>query len=733
MVMVNRPKPGSLLPLLTVFYALPALAQPQPDTLAFAQHMATYRTPGRELTAPEVRSIQTEYLAWLSARVSAGRTIDLMNAELAAAELIDSADRKGGQTGYVAKIQLSPESVPPDALNLPADLMTVVLRIYTGKDCGADDTLVLYRRATRQRIGWLNAETDYTHGHLFGAVAVGAEGSTGAQLVATDWIASGCLVSRRQVFRIDCIAGEKNVQILAQSPSEAQEYSTRILLDKDTVQFKFESGYPSIGKADRLSEQRYLVQGSHALRLAPLGLSLYEFIWEWLRLDDADAARFSTPAAAAQHHEVMTVGDVGAGALTETDCPGAPVREFRGDWITTERFAYFRVSGTTPDTYRMESISDKTICDSVVLPPPQADTVLFAQHMTQYRKIEHDLTELTAAEVKSIQAEYLAWLDARVTAGMSIEQMNIELNSGKLLTTRNGAKLIDYGSYAGFVGTIHSNAFNADGEDDEAPNDLLLFLLPIYIGPGCNVDETLVLYNRETRRRIGWINGETTYRHGLLFGAVAAQAQGPDSARLVATDWITSNCTSNWNGQIFRIDSLANGRATEVLDHSPADGAMAGSTKIQIDKDTVQFTYYSGANVADPDGSLPLPVERYRVQGTRALRLGPLAETLGRFIDEWLGLEDSEAIRFGSPATATQHRALRVRRSEEWYSFTDAAVCPGTPPTHQVRALWDKSKRTTYFRVSGDTAATLRMESVADSPIPGCRSSRLDDIHQRMR
>jgi len=730
MVVVNRPKPGPLLALLTVFYALPALAQPQPDTLAFAQHMAPYRTPGRELTAPEVKSIQTEYLAWLNARVIAGHTIDRMNAELAAAELTDRENRKGGQAGYVAKIHPGPDSGPPAALNLPADLMTVVLRIDTGKDCGADDTLVLYRRATRQRIGWLSAETDYTHGHLFGAVAAAAEDPSGARLVATDWIVSGCLLPHRQVFRIDSVARENATQILTQSPGEAQEYSTRILLDKDTVQFKFESGYPSIGKADRQSEQRYLVQGSRALRLAPLGLSLYEFIWEWLRLDDADAARFSMPEAAAQHHGVMTVGDVGAGALSETDCPGAPVREFRGDWITTERFAYFRVSGTTPETYRMESISDKTICDSVVLPPPQDDTVMFAQHMTRYRRLERDLT---AAEVKSIQAEYLTWLNARVTTGMSIEQMNIELNSGKLLTATNSANVNDLGkSYTGFVGTIHSNAVNADGEDDKAPDDLLLFLLPIYTGPGCNEDETLVLYSRETRQRIGWINGETTYGHGLLFGAVAAQPQGPDNTRLVATDWITSNCTSNWNGQIFRIDSLANGRATQVLDHSPADGAMAGSTKIQIDKDTVQFTYYSGANVTDPGGSLPLPVERYRVQGTRALRLGPLAETLGGFIDEWLGIENGEAIRFGSPAAATQHRALRTRRNEEWYSFTDAAECPGTPPTHQVRALWDKSKRTTYFRVSGNTAAALRMESVTDSPFPGCRSSRLDDIHQRM-
>lgn len=726
--MANRPKPESVLVLLTISCVLPTLAQPQPDTLTFAQHMATYRTPGRELTAPEVKSIQTEYLAWLNARVIAGRTIDLMNSELVAAELTGGEKRKSGQPGYLGKIQPGPASAPPEALSLPADLMTVVLRIYTGKDCGADDTLVLYRHATRQRVGWLNAETDYTHGHLFGAVAAAAEDPSGARLVATDWIASGCFSSRRQVFRIDSIARERSTQILAQSPPEAEEYSTRIRLDKEIVQFKFESGYPSTGKVDRLSEQRYLVQGSHAIRLAPLGLSLYEFIWEWLRLDDADAQRFATPEAAAQHHEVMTVGDVGAGALSETDCPGAPTREFRGDWITTERFAYFRVSGESPDTYRIESIGDKSSCDSVVLPPPQADTVLFARHMIPHRE-QHDLT---AAEVKSIQAEYLAWLNTRVVAGMSIEQMNIELNSGKLLAATNSASVNHLGeSYNGFVGTIHSNAVNAEDEDDKAPNDLLLSLLPIYTGRGCNVDETLVLYNRETRQRIGWINGQTTYEHGLLFGAMAAQPPGGDGARLVATDWIFSNCTSSWNGQIFRIDSLVNGRATQVLNHSPARGAMAGSTKIQIDKDTVQFTYYSGANVIDP--SLRLSVERYRVLGPRSLRLGPLAETLVGFVDEWLGIEDGEAIRFGSPAAATQHRVLRTRRSEEWYSLTDAAECPGTPPTHQVRALWGKSKRTTYFRVSGDTATTLRMESITDSPIAGCHSTGLGNIRQRMR
>jgi len=48
---------------------------------------------------------------------------------------------------------------------------------------------------------------------------------------------------------------------------------------------------------------------------------------------------------------------------------------------------------------------------------------------------------------------------------------------------------------------------------------------------------------------------------------------------------------------------------------------MSGETKIQVDKDTVQFTYASPNRAADPDRAPA--VERYRVQGTRALRLAP--------------------------------------------------------------------------------------------------------------
>jgi hypothetical protein len=229
----------------------------------------------------------------------------------------------------------------------------------------------------------------------------------------------------------------------------------------------------------------------------------------------------------------------------------------------------------------VEYVGDKTICDSVVLPPPLADTVRFVQHMARYRTPERDLT---AAEVKSIQAEFLAWLDARVTAGFTIEQMNIELNAGKLLSVTDTANVNDFGnSYSGFVGTIRSTPANADAGDVVALEDLILFLVPIYTGPGRNEDETLVLYQQQTRQRVGWINSETTYERGFHFGAVTGEPLGIDG--LIATDWIASNCTSNWSGQILSIDSLAGGHAKQIMTPSPAGGAFAGSTKIQVDSE----------------------------------------------------------------------------------------------------------------------------------------------------
>src|SRR5215467_10233070 len=86
--MAIRPKPDLVRALLTALCALPALAQLQPDTLAFAQHIMRYRTPDRELTAAEVKSIQAEYLDWLDARVTAGISIEQMNIELNSGKLL---------------------------------------------------------------------------------------------------------------------------------------------------------------------------------------------------------------------------------------------------------------------------------------------------------------------------------------------------------------------------------------------------------------------------------------------------------------------------------------------------------------------------------------------------------------------------------------------------------------------------------------------------------------------
>ena len=210
------------------------------------------------------------------------------------------------------------------------------------------------------------------------------------------------------------------------------------------------------------SEQRYLVQGPRALRFAPFGLSVYEFVWEWLRLDDSNAARFSSPDAAAQHHSVMTVEMMVQARSTKPNAPELPIARISGGvdhvqsdlptFASAERLP--RRTGWNPSAIKPSAIH-------VVLPPPQADTVTFAQHMRRYRTSGGNSTAAESNRSKPI----FAWLDARVTTGMTIERMNIELSSGEIaLATIAQMRMI-----LGRVTPVSSSTsvrtpVNADGE-----------------------------------------------------------------------------------------------------------------------------------------------------------------------------------------------------------------------------------------------------------------------------
>ncbi|HEY1754792.1 MAG TPA: hypothetical protein VGG72_05315 [Bryobacteraceae bacterium] len=70
----------------------------------------------------------------------------------------------------------------------------------------------------------------------------------------------------------------------------------------------------------------------------------------------------------------------------------------------------------------------------------------------------------------------------------------------------------------------------------------------IHTGSGYNFDETVVLYARDSLQRVARINAQPSYEHGYDLRDLDAGKDDQAGARIIASGWVASNCTSNWNG-----------------------------------------------------------------------------------------------------------------------------------------------------------------------------------------
>src|SRR5208283_2585228 len=110
----------------------------------------------------------------------------------------------------------------------------------------------------------------------------------------------------------------------------------------------------------------------------------------------------------------------------------------------------------------------------------RADTAHLAGNLKRFRT--HKLYELSAVEYKSVQNEYLAWIDSRMKTGTSVARMNEELEAAGLLS--NGPQTVDEmfdKTYAGFLGNI-------EAKPSRAAEDLLAITFGIHTGGYCNFD-----------------------------------------------------------------------------------------------------------------------------------------------------------------------------------------------------------------------------------------------------
>lgn len=229
------------------------------------------------------------------------------------------------------------------------------------------------------------------------------------------------------------------------------------------------------------------------------------------------------------------------------------------------------------------------------------DTERLAKLLQPFRG--HKVYELQPAEYNGIQKDLLAWIDTRLREGKGGSAMTAELEAAGLLS--DGPQNIDdYDkSYAGFLGSVSTSPIS------EAP-ELLEVTFDILTGGYCNDDTTVALYTRSPFRRIAVLNAEPMYSHGSLLRTVTVGKPDRTDRRIVATAWVASNCTSNWNGENFRIDRLAGTALTPVANQRI--GAYFGDpVKITLGEGTATVQY----TTQDSQANFIPVVEHYRIDG----------------------------------------------------------------------------------------------------------------------
>lgn len=328
---------------------------------------------------------------------------------------------------------------------------------------------------------------------------------------------------------------------------------------------------------------------------------------------------------------------------------------------------------------------------------------------------------LSSAEYKVLKSEYLSWIDARVKAGDSTESINRTLDLAGLLP--RWADTVDemFKSHAGYLEVSTISVRGAD--------DILVIAAGTYVGVGCSLDVTAVLYDRRSRTRLADINAESgESQYAFYLSGLDVAAKDASGRRVVASGWTISNCTSTWNGKRIRIDRVGEpsieGILARDLDAQDRDGENVDAW---VQGDVVTF-WYQGA-IGDPDLLSVPAIARYRVLGNRAIREAPLALTRAGFIREWLTVSDAEAVRWGDTRALEARNSIAAQIEKHGFQLGRIARCGGTPPVWEIGVSLSDVDRVYVFRISGARATELRMIGVPDEETSGCTR---DDIRNNL-
>ena len=347
---------------------------------------------------------------------------------------------------------------------------------------------------------------------------------------------------------------------------------------------------------------------------------------------------------------------------------------------------------------------------SIASAAAREDTVRLAAHLKAVRGEKL----LLPAEYASIRKEYLDWIDVRVKAGDGTERMNRELGDAGLFTSWGDMVAEASKSHAGYLEKISAKPVRGAG-------DILALEAGIYEGTGCSLDVTAVLYQRDPLTRLAQIDAAPEEpKYAFRLSGLDAGWKDANGERLVASGWVASNCTSNWNGKRIRIDRVNGPSPRSVLAQSliAKDRYKAEDVAARVQGHVVTF-WYEGS-ISDDAMLHTASVARYRIAGDLAVREAPVALTRAGFIEEWLGMTDSDAARWGEPEAVASREALVAAVAESFFEWERIARCGGSPQVWEVAVRINASKKLYVFRIGGTRATDLRMLAITGNPAPSC-------------
>lgn len=290
------------------------------------QRLAALLIPARDqeaLTKEQADQIRTELLAWTEERIQRGLTIAQLNEQLAASGLlVPEALYKTGDiyqpfAGYLEKI--TSESIPS-----ASDLLQINLQI--GMTCSFDQTAAIYRRNPLSRVGWINyPDTEGSTAWGINSITVGPPDSSGERIVAAGLMSGWCTSNVGDIqLRIWRLAGNEMRPLLTRDLGARRDVPVSALIEGGTVAFRFDTGVRDVGIIIRSAIEKYRVEGNRVTRIAPIALNVIGFIEEWLELNDAEAARSSSPEAVRDRAAAVAWAKDGVEYKGGSRCAGSP-------------------------------------------------------------------------------------------------------------------------------------------------------------------------------------------------------------------------------------------------------------------------------------------------------------------------------------------------------------------------------------------------------------------------